>query len=119
MLIGTMLILVGILHNAVAVIVYWEPLVAILHDGIIASVPDVGDRAAAFWFTITGLVFLLLGACVRDLERQGLALPRSLAPGLLVLTLAIVIPMPSSGAWIFLPIAIVTHRRWKQRTQPS
>ena len=111
MRIGTMLLGVAALHLGVACILYAVPWMQIVQDGVFASVPDFGDRAAAFWFAITGLLVVVLGACVLDLERRELALPAPLAPGLLLLTVAAVIPMPSSGGWLFALIAGVAQRR--------
>jgi len=111
MRIGTMLLWVAGLHVGVACILYATPWLQILAEGVFATVPDVGDRAVALWFTVTGLTVALLGACLRDVERRGGALPAPLVPGLVLLTIAIVVPMPNSGGWLFALIAAVAHRR--------
>lgn len=117
MFIGTMLVVVGLVHLAVGGVLYAEPLAEVAREGVLNRVPDFGDRAAALWFLITGVCFLVLGACVRDGERRALPLPAPLAPGLLLLAFAIVIPMPASGAWIFLPIAWLAQRRLREARQ--
>jgi hypothetical protein len=111
MLIGTMLLAVGILHVLVGGVLYAGPLLDILRDGVFASVPDFGDRATALWFIVAGIGVVVLGACVRELERARVPLPAALVPGLWVLTIAVVVPMPISGGWLFAPIAVLAHRR--------
>jgi peptidoglycan/LPS O-acetylase OafA/YrhL len=110
MRVGTSLISVGLLHLVVGVVLYAAQLQDIAHAGVIAAVGDFGDRAAAFWFVITALPLALLGVCTLDLERRGLKLPRALAPGLCVLGLAIVVPMPQSGGWLFFVTAWLAQR---------
>ena len=110
MRVGTSLISVGMLHLVVGLVQYATQLREIAHAGIIAAVGDFGDRAAAFWFLITSFPLLLLGLCALDLEQRGLTLPRALAPGLCVLALVIVVPMPQSGGWLFFVTAWLAQR---------
>jgi len=109
--IGTMLVGIAVLHLLVGGVLYARVLQAIASEGVLATVVDFGDRAAAFWFVITGLTLLLLGVCIRDVEARGLQIPAPLAPGLALLTLAMVLPMPATGAWCLLPVAWLAYRR--------
>ena len=110
MRVGTSLISVGVLHLVVGTVLYAAQLQEIAQAGIFAAVGDFGDRAAAFWFLVTALPLVLLGLCTLDLERRGLTLPRALAPGLCVLALMIVVPMPQSGGWLFFVTAWLAQR---------
>jgi hypothetical protein len=112
--IGTMLLSVGCLHVVSAAFLYTAPLADVLRAGVLASVTDYGDRATALWFIVAGAASILLGACIRDFERRELALPRVLAPGLWLLTALVVIPMPTSGGWLFAPIAWLAQRRTRK-----
>jgi hypothetical protein len=105
---GTMLVWVTLIHIGVGGI-YHAPLVDMLLSGVLASAPDFGDRATAFWVTVV----LVLAACVRDVERRGSSVPTPLVPGLIGLTLIIVVPMPNSGASLFALVAAVAQRRSK------
>jgi hypothetical protein len=116
MRIGYSLLIIAALHVVVGIWLYWPELAAIWADGIVASVEDRGDRATAFWFLVTGVAMLALGAIVAELERSNAALPRALGPSLLALAAAILVPMPSSGAWLILPVAWWAWR--SARTQP-
>jgi Family of unknown function (DUF6463) len=111
MRVGDSLLGIASLHSAVGTGLYWPEIRAACAEGLLATVPDRGDRAAAFWFLISGVAFFALGLVVRELEREGLPLPRALSPALVALTAAIVVPMPVSGGWLFLPVAWCAWRR--------
>ena len=112
--IGTLVLWIAATHSAVGTALYWPELVSACADGIVASVPDRGDRAAAFWFLYTGVVFAALGWIVREGERERAYLPRAVLPALLLLGLAVVIPMPASGGWLFFAVAAVAWRRTRE-----
>ncbi len=109
--IGRYVIGVGVLHNAVGVALYSRPLRAIVDAGGWNAVDPYVDRNMVFWFLVTGLVFVLLGALVDWIEAQGLPLPRRLGWGLLALVALGGFCMPVSGFWLFVPAAIAALRR--------
>ena len=109
--IGTLVLWIAAIHSAVGTALYWPELASALADGIVATVPDHGDRAAAFWFLYTGVVFAALGWIVREVERERHYLPHAVVPALLVLGLAVVLPMPASGGWLFFGVAAIAWRR--------
>jgi hypothetical protein len=111
MLVGTMLLAIALLHLLVGVVLYRDVLLEVAREGVLATVPDFGDRAAAYWFLITGLCLFALGACVRDAERERSFVPRSLPATLALLTFAIVAPMPVSCGWLIAPVAWLAYRR--------
>lgn len=103
---------IGGFHCLVILIMGWEPLVAIVADGVVGAVPDDEPlRMAAFWSQFFGLVLAVLGATWHALERQQLAIPRSSAVGLFLVGLAGVVVMPISGFWLVLPVAALAARR--------
>jgi hypothetical protein len=111
MSVGFAIAVIAGLHFLVGGLLYAQPLAELVREGVVASVPDFGDRAAAFWFMITAVPLMLLGLIVRDGERRGDPLPRALAPGLLVMSALMVIPMPVTGGWTLLPVAWLAWRR--------
>ena len=115
MRIGTILALIAASHVAIGGVLYRDVLSTLSAEGWLNTVGDRGDRAAALWFIVTGVVVGILGACLRELEARAQALPSVLPAGLVLLTACVVIPMPSSGGWAFLPVAWLAYRRSRFR----
>jgi hypothetical protein len=118
MFVGTMLAGIAVLHLGVGAWLYREPLREVVRAGVLASIPDFGDRAAAFWFLITGMCLGALALCVRDAEKRGLPLPAPLPAALALLTLTMVVPMPVTGAWLIAPVAWIAQRRLSAASAP-
>lgn len=118
MFVRTMLGAIAALHLGVGGWLYREPLRDVLRAGLLASIPDFGDRAAAFWFLTTGVCLGVLGVCGRDAEERGLPLPAPLPLALALLTLPMVVPMPATGAWLVAPVAWIAHRRLSAAVAP-
>jgi hypothetical protein len=111
MRIGSLVLVVAVLHTLVGTLIYRGELAAIAAAGVFGVVGDRGDRAAAFWFLIAGLMAGVLGLTLQGFERRGAPVPAVLAPALIALTAAMAIPMPATGGWLFLPIAWLAWRR--------
>ncbi|WNG43620.1 DUF2867 domain-containing protein [Archangium minus] len=105
---GALLMLTGALHQAVGLVVYREPLLEMVHAGVLNSVgEDTSARAAAFWFLAAGGLMLLMGALCRWVERElNRPLPASFGWGLLGVALFCVVPMFETGAWVFFPLGL-------------
>jgi hypothetical protein len=82
-----------------------KPLIEIAQAGVLDAVEPDGARIALVWFLLFGFVLLILGSLVRWCEVRSLALPRSLAVHLALLSLLGVVLMPASGFWLCLPVA--------------
>ncbi|NTX53740.1 DUF6463 family protein [Myxococcus sp. CA039A] len=110
---GTLLMVVGGLHQVVGLVLYRGPLWEMASAGVLASVPeDMGARAAAFWFLVAGWGMMLLGALARWVEREtGRPPPASFGWGLLGLGVFLVVPMPVTGGWVLLPLGLLALRR--------
>lgn len=99
--IGSLMVGLGVIHNAVGVVLGWPHLQAILADGYVGAVPDDAPfRMAIFWFLWFGWMAMLLGASMHWAERRGLLLPRGLGVGLAALGLTGALAMPASGFWL-------------------
>ena len=118
MRIGSILIAIAVCHVVVGILLYRDVLAEMFADGFVASVADRGDRATTLWFIVTGLAVGIVGLCVRAFESHGLPLPSALPLSLVVLAASVVIPMPNSGGWLFLPAAWLCYRR-SQRSIPA
>lgn len=105
------LIAVGLLHTAAGIVLYWQPLTAIIRAGGWNSVDPHFDRNTAFWFLVAGILFMLVGGLVDWLEGQHLRPPRFLGYGFAALAAVAVFLMPLSGFWLFFPAAVALSRR--------
>lgn len=110
---GALLIATGVLHCAVGLVMGWEPTVAIVADGVVAAVGDDDmARNAIFWFQFGGVMMVLLGALMREVERRSLPLPQWLGWSLVGLGLGGGLCMPASGFWLVVPQGLwLLHRR--------
>ena len=105
---GTLLMLVGGIHQAVGLVLFREQLLEMVRAGVLDSVgEDTSARAAAFWFLAMGGCMLLAGALCRWLERElDRPPPSGFGWGLLGLGLFCVVPMPITGAWMLFPLGL-------------
>ncbi len=105
---GTLLMLVGGIHQAIGLVLFREPLLEMLRAGVFDSVgEDTSARAAAFWFLAMGVVLIFAGALCRHLERTlARPPPASFGWGLLGLAVFFVVPMPITGAWVLVPLGL-------------
>jgi hypothetical protein len=104
--IGRWLMGVGLLHTAVALLLFHGPLLGIARDGFWNAVDGYPGRPLAFWFVYSGFWMLLLGAVVDWVELRLGATPRLLGWSLLGMGAAGCILMPVSGFWLALPPAV-------------
>ena len=103
---------VGVVHTVFGLVVFARPLREIGRDGVWNAVDGRPERELAFWFTLAGPLFLLVGALTDSVEaREGGAVPRFLGPSLLALGISGVILMPVSGFWLFFPPAVAALPR--------
>ena len=115
-LVGPLLMAIGVLHLLAGPIFYPQPLAAIAQDGFFNTVnpnPAQFDREAAFWWTVSGVMLLILGSLVHWAQAQTGRLPAFFGWALLASGVAGVILMPASGFWLFLPpaVLVLTLRR--------
>ena len=106
--IGRWIVGVGIFHTAFGAWWFAAPLGRIARAGVWRSVGWSGDgRALAFWFLMSGLLALLVGALVHWIARQpGLALPRFFGWALLGVAAVGCLCLPVSGFWALLVPAV-------------
>ena len=108
--VGPLLMAMGILHLLGGLIFYPRPLAAIAQDGFLDAVnlnPAQFDREAAFWWTVSGVMLLILGGLVHWSQARTGTLPAFFGWALLATGVAGVTLMPASGLWLALPPAVL------------
>lgn len=109
---GTWIMAVGVLHQAVGLLVGWEHLVDIAAHGGFATVTDDHPfRLAIFWFFAFGFLIMVVGSLARTVETAGLVLPRSFALTLAGVAVFGVFFMPLSGFWTMFAVAALVWQR--------
>ncbi len=101
--VGRWIILVGVIHCVFGVFAFSEPLTGILRDGLWNAVSGHPGRPLAFWFESLGILLILFGATLDQLEKNQQAIPGLLAFGFAFLTVLVILAMPVSGGWLLVP----------------
>ena len=104
--VGRWIILVGVIHCVFGAVVFFDPLSGIVRDGIWNAVNGYAGRPVAFWFELFGLMTILFGATVDQIEKDEREFSSVLRYGFLILTLFAIVAMPISGGWLMVPGAI-------------
>lgn len=104
--VGRWIILVGVVHCVFGAVVFFEPLSGIVRDGVWNAVSGYPGRPLAFWFVFLGLLTILFGATVDQIEKVRHAFPAFLGYGFLFLTVLGIVTMPVGGGWLMLPGAV-------------
>ena len=108
---GRFLKLTGLGHAVVGLVVFRVPLAAIVGNGVLNTVTDQFDRAAAFWFLLFSPVCFALGQIVDHAAEQGDGKTLAIVGWhLLLIGVVGAAVMPISGFWVVIAIApLVLH----------
>jgi hypothetical protein len=101
--VGRWIILVGVIHCVFGAVVFFEPLSGIARDGIWNAVDGYPGRPLAFWFEFVGMLTILFGATVDQIEKEQQPFPAFLGYGFSFLTLLGILAMPMGGGWLMVP----------------
>ena len=71
-----------------------------LGDGIWNAVDGYPGRPVAFWFEFLGMLTILFGVLVDQIEKDGMTFPGFLAYGFSTVTLLGILAMPVGGGWL-------------------
>jgi hypothetical protein len=104
--VGRWIILVGVIHCLFGAVVFFEPLSEIVGDGVWNAVNGYAGRPLAFWFELFGLITILFGATVDQIEKNEQVFSSFLRYGFSILTLLAIVAMPVSGGWLMVPGAV-------------
>ncbi len=104
------------MHAVVGLVLYRQPLAQMARDGFVHSVPDLCDRATAFWFMAAAPTLWLSGRLLRSAESLGDLAARRAAGGVLTVTGVVgSAVMPTSGFWGVVAVGISSLRRGTRR----
>jgi uncharacterized protein DUF6463 len=107
---------IAVAHAVIGVVAYRAPLAEIARARFVATVPDRGDRATAFWFLTAAPLLWSSGRLLRSAEETGDPTAGRAAGRVLIASGAIgVATMPVSGFWSVLAVGIATVRRARER----
>lgn len=108
------LVFMAALHTVVGLALDFDPLAAMIRDGVGTIEQPYHDRLAALWFMFSGaLMFVVAGFAFWSINRVG-SLPGFLGIAFLLLGICGGMLIPVSGFWLYIPLALVLllqHRR--------
>lgn len=110
----------AIAHAGVGMALYRDVLVDITGRTLVASIPDRGDKATAFWFMVGGPTLWLGGRLLRSAESSDDLSAQRAAGVVLTATGAIgAAAMPLSGFWAVAAVGVGALRRGMHRQRGS
>jgi hypothetical protein len=119
---GRLMVLIGILHLS-GLWVSREPLRRIAEGGFfnqvdsaVGNLPGYADQELVFWFTLWGLVTVVIGQLLIVMERKGVQAPAWFGVELFVLNLGCAFLLPKGGFWWVLLPAYRIIRPARDRT---
>ena len=104
--VGRWIILVGIIHVVFGAVVFFDPLSGIVRDGVWNAVNGYAGRSLALWFELFGMMAILFGGAIDQLEKSHQVFSSYLRYGFSILTLLAIVTMPVSGGWLMVPGAV-------------
>jgi hypothetical protein len=115
--IGKWLFGVGVIHLSFGLAFMHETLVLLWSERLWNTVNGQPTREAVFWFLCTGVVLLIVGVLVNQVEREGLRVPRFVVWSFAGLVFVGVVVMPISGIWLLIPPAFGVLFRSRTATE--
>lgn len=103
---GRLIIATAILHITLGIAFYAKPLHDIAAAGLLDTISNA-DRDAAFWFMFGGMLWLMIGYLAHWTQRKTGTLPAAFGWGTIALSIAGIIIMPASGAWLVLGLGVL------------
>jgi hypothetical protein len=101
--IGKWLFAVGVIHLSFGLAFMHETLALLWSERLWNTVNGQPPREAVFWFLCTGVVLLIVGVLVNQVEREVLRIPRFVTWSFAGLVVVGVVVMPISGIWLLIP----------------
>ena len=108
---GISIIIIGILHSILGFVKFSNSFSEIIYNGFFNTVSGA-EKGWALWFTITGIVFILLGIAISFIEKNGLKPPSGI--GYILSATAILggVMLPLSGFWALLfPSVLILYNQ--------
>lgn len=110
--VGLIVIVIGILHAVLGVIKFSEVFMQMIFEGLF-NTGTGSHRGWAVWFTVTGIVFIILGFALKFMEESKLNIPNNIGWGLVGIAILGGFIIPLSGFWaLILPgILIISLKK--------
>lgn len=102
--VGTVLVVIGVLHLALTPFTYGQAWAEIGRAGVVDGIRTDASEAA-LWYVGAGLGVLILGIVARWAQRRTGTVPWGLGWLLLALAVFGIVLIPTSGFWLFVPTA--------------
>lgn len=111
---GWLLVLIGVIHNALGLVLGWAVLGDMAAAGWWNSVEPGGQmdyaRSALLWFLLLGCFWWMLGVLMQGWLQRGHALPPWLGWSFVACGAGVAFLLPASGAWFFLLLGALLIR---------
>lgn len=98
-----LLLATGTLHTVTGLVDGYPHLAAMARDGLVGTAAGSPERAAVFWFLVTGVALFLTGLLALGYERP---LPAAFGWGLLALSVVGTVLLGPSGFLLVIPQAV-------------
>ena len=115
--IGKWLFAVGVIHLTFGLVFMHDTLTLLWSEGLWNTVNGQPPREAVFWFLCAGVMLLVVGVLVNQVEREGLGIPRFVTWTFVGLVVVGVLVMPISGIWLLIPPVIGMLIRGRTATE--
>ena len=99
---GHWIIVIAMLHTAVAFVQFHEQYVEMIAAGLVNSIENL-HQGVAVWFILFGILIFVSGLLILSLEKAEQNIPMPAIYALLVLAISGVVTMPVSGFWLLFP----------------
>ena len=94
--------IIGAIHELVGLVEGFDVSADIVADGVFDALGDDWQRAALFWFHVTGIVLLVSGDLLRAIELETGRVPKRYGPLLTAIGVGGVVLLPVSGFWLLI-----------------
>lgn len=109
---GRWLQMLGVAHVAVGAAIYREALGEIVDGNVVATIPDHGDKATAFWFLLGAPLMWTTGRLLRVAEaHDDLAAQRTVGTVVAGTALICCVANPISPFWVVAAVGAAAVRR--------
>ena len=105
------LLLIALLHTAFGVFYFSDPLLALVHDGVVDAAHGDPARGHAIWFLYAGASWFLIASLARQLSARGLGFPAEFGWGLIVFATIGATVSPASGFWLLFVPGVAALRK--------
>ncbi|HEY7885128.1 MAG TPA: DUF6463 family protein [Cellvibrionaceae bacterium] len=109
---GWYLVATGVIHNTIGLVMGWDILAGIHHDGWWHTVENAEGidfaRSAIVWFLVLGFFWMIMGHLMQAwLKLTAKPLPLAVGWGMVAVSVWVALVLPISGAWLVIAQGII------------